>query len=121
MDNWRPDGKVRGNQTGFWGAVSFPSMSIKDRSLLVPLVMLNACLTFSWTNKVLFDREASDMIRAGTYIGAHTGAEGSMTGTRIVSPRCVLAVKWSLGTAALVYPVTFTGIVSLIICNSLDR
>jgi hypothetical protein len=59
MDNWRPDGKVRGNQTGFWGASSFPSVSVKDRSLLVPLVMLNVCLTFSWPNKVPFDREAS--------------------------------------------------------------
>jgi hypothetical protein len=39
-----------------------PSVSIKDRSLLVPLVMLNACLTFSWPNKVPFDREASDTI-----------------------------------------------------------
>jgi hypothetical protein len=81
MDNWRPDGKVGCNQTGFGGAVSFPSMSIKDRSLLVPLVMLNACHTFNWPNKVPFDREASDMIRAGTSTGARTGAEGSMTGT----------------------------------------
>jgi hypothetical protein len=92
MDNWRPDGKVGSNQTGFSGAVSFLSVSIKNRSLLVPLVMLNACLTFSWPNKVLFDREASDMIRARTYTSAHTGAEGSMTGTRRVSPRCILVV-----------------------------
>ena len=56
--------KVGGNQTGLWGAVSFLSVSIKDRSLLVPLVMLNVCLTFSWPNKVPFDREASDTIRA---------------------------------------------------------
>jgi hypothetical protein len=81
MDNWRPDGKVGCNQIGFWGVVSFPSMSIKDRSLLVPLVMLNACLTFSWPNKVPFDRDASYMIRAGTSTGACTGAEGSMIGT----------------------------------------
>jgi hypothetical protein len=100
MDNWRPDGKVRCNQTGFWGAVSFLSVSIKDRSLLVPLVMLNACLTFSWPNKVLFDCKASDMIQVGTYMGAHTGAEGGMTGMRRVSPRCVLAVGQSLGTLA---------------------
>jgi hypothetical protein len=77
--------------------------------------MLNACLTFSWPNKLLFDREASDMIRAETYMGAHTGAEGGMTGTRRVSPRCVLAVGRSLGTAALVYPAVFIGIVSLVI------
>jgi hypothetical protein len=121
MENWRPGGKVGSNQTGFWGAVSFPSESIKDRSLLVPLVMLNACLTFSWPNKVPFDREASDMIWTGTYTGAHSGAEGSMTGTRRVSPRCVLTVGRSLGTMAQVYPATFTEIVSLVICSSLDR
>jgi hypothetical protein len=91
------------------------SVSIKDRSLLVPLVMLNACLIFSWPNKVPFDHEASDMIQAVTYMGAHTGAEGGMIGTRRVSPRCVLAVGRSLGTAAPVYPSTFTGIVSLVI------
>jgi hypothetical protein len=62
MDNWRLDGIVGGNQTGFWGACSFSSMSIKDRSLFVPLVMLNACLTFSWLNNVPFDHEASDTI-----------------------------------------------------------
>jgi hypothetical protein len=99
MDNWRLDGKVRGNQTGFWGVVSFPSVSIKDRSLLVPLVMLNACLTFSWPNKVPFDREASDIIRAGINSDWQTGAEGGMTGTRRVSPRCVLVVRRSLGSA----------------------
>jgi hypothetical protein len=100
MENWRPDEKVGSNQTGFWGAVSFPSVSIKDRSLLVPLVMLNPCLTFSWPNKVPFDHKASDMIRVGTYTGACTGAKGRMIGTRRVSPRCVLAVGRSLGTAA---------------------
>jgi hypothetical protein len=121
MENWRPDGKVGSNQIWFWGAVSFSSVSIKDQSLIVPLVMLNACLTFSWSNKVTFDREASDMIWAGTYTGARTGAEGSMTGTRRVSPRCVLAVGRSLGTAAPVYPETFTEILSLVICSSLDR
>jgi hypothetical protein len=47
MVNWRPDGRVGGNQIGFWGAISFPSVSVKDRSLLVPLVMMNAFLTFS--------------------------------------------------------------------------
>jgi hypothetical protein len=75
MENWRLDGKVGGNQTGFWGAISFPSMSVKDQSLLVPLVMLNAWLTFSWPNKVSFDREASGIIWAGIYTGAHTGTE----------------------------------------------
>jgi hypothetical protein len=63
------------------------SVLVKDRSLLVPLVMLNACLTFSWPNKVPFDREASGIIRAGIYMGAHVGAEGGATGARRVSPR----------------------------------
>jgi hypothetical protein len=53
---------------GFWTIV-IPSVSVKDRSLLVPLVMLNACLTFSWPNKVPFDREASDTIQAGINSG----------------------------------------------------
>jgi hypothetical protein len=99
MDNWRPDGKVGGNQTGFWVAVSFPSASIKDLSLLVSLVMLNACLTFSWLNKVPFDREASNTIRARINSDWQTGAGGGMTGTRRVSPRCVLAVGRSLDSA----------------------
>jgi hypothetical protein len=76
MGNWRPDRKVGGNQTGFWGAISFPSVSVKDRSLLVPLVILNACLTFSWPNKVPLHRKASGIIQAGIYVGACTGAEG---------------------------------------------
>ena len=87
MDNWRPDGKVGGNQTGFWGAVSFSSVSIKDRSLLIPLVMLNVCLTFSWPNKVPFDHEASDTIWAGIYTGARIGVDEGMIGARTVSPR----------------------------------
>jgi hypothetical protein len=80
MDNWRPDGKVGGNQTGFWGAISFPSMSVKDQSLLVPFVMLNACLIFSWPNNVPFDHEASGTIQAGINSYWQTGAEGGMTG-----------------------------------------
>jgi hypothetical protein len=87
MDNWRPNEIVGGNQTGFWGARSFLSVSVKDRSLLIPLVMLNACLTFSWSNKVPFDREASGIIRAGIYTCAHIGAEGGMTRARRVSLR----------------------------------
>jgi hypothetical protein len=75
-----------------------PSVSIKDRSLLVPLIMLNTCLTFSWPNKVAFDREASDTIRAGINLDWYTGAEGGMMGMRRVSPRCVLAVERSLGS-----------------------
>jgi hypothetical protein len=82
MDNWRPDGKVRGNQPGFWCVISFSSVSIKNRSLLVPLVMLNACLTYSWPNKVPFDREASGIIRAGIYTGVCIDAEGGMRGTK---------------------------------------
>jgi hypothetical protein len=99
MDNWRPDGKVGGNQTRFWGAISFSPVSVKNRSLLVPPVMLNACLTFSWPNKVPFDRKASDSFRAGLNLDWQTGAEGGKTGTRRVSLRCVLAVGRSLGSA----------------------
>ena len=117
--------KVGGNQTRFWGAVSFSSASIKDQSLLVPLVMLNACLTFSWPNKVPFDREASDTFRAGINSDWQTGAEGGMTGTRRVSPRAgatwFLVVGRSLGSAVPdCYP-TATWKVSLVICSSLDR
>jgi hypothetical protein len=122
MDNCRPNRKVGDNQTGFWGASSFPSVSIKDRSLLVPLVMLNACLTFSWPNKVPFDREASDIFQAELNSDWQTGVEGGKTGTRRVSPRCVLAVVRSLGSAVYdCYPATFTWKVSLVICSSLDR
>jgi hypothetical protein len=86
--------------TWLWLAIIvIPSVSIKDRSLLVPLVMLNACLIFSWPNKVSFDREASDTVRAGINSDWQTGAEGGMTRTRRVSPRCVLAVGQSLGSA----------------------
>jgi hypothetical protein len=62
-------------------------VSAKDRLLLVPLVMLNACLIFSWPNKVPFDREASGIIQDGIYTGAHIGADGGMIGARRVSPR----------------------------------
>jgi hypothetical protein len=62
-------------------------VSVKDRLLLVPLVMLNACLTFSWPNKVPFDREGSGIIRAEICMGARIGAEGGMIGARRVSPR----------------------------------
>jgi hypothetical protein len=81
MDNWRPDKKVGGNQTGFWGASSFPSVSVKDRSLLVPLVMLNVCLIFSWPNKVPFDHKASGTFRDGVNSDRQTGDEGGCTGT----------------------------------------
>jgi hypothetical protein len=80
MNNWRPDRIIGGNQTGFWGARSFPSVSVKDRSLLVPLVMLNTCLIFSWPNNVSFDRDASDTIWAGINSDRQTGTEGCMTG-----------------------------------------
>jgi hypothetical protein len=121
MDNWRLNGKVGGNQTGFWGAISFLSVSVKDWSLLVPLVMLNACLTLSWPNKVPFDHEASDTFRAGLNSDWQTGAEGGKMGTRRVSPRCVLAVGRSLGSAVHdFYPVMFTWKVSSVIYSSLD-
>jgi hypothetical protein len=51
-------------------------VSVKDRSLLAPLVLLNACLTFSWPNKVPFDCEAHDTIWARIDSGWQTGAKG---------------------------------------------
>jgi hypothetical protein len=76
---------------------------------------LVACLTSSWPNKVPFDREASDTIRAGINSDWHTSAEGGMTGTRRVSPRCVLAIGQSLGSVVHdCYP-TATWNVSLVI------
>jgi hypothetical protein len=67
-------------------------MSIKDRSLLVTLVMLNVCLIFSWPNNVPFDHEARDTIWVRINSGWQIGAEGGKTGARRVSPRvgCVL-------------------------------
>jgi hypothetical protein len=62
-------------------------MSVKDRSLFVPLVMLNACLTFSWPNNVPFDRKARDIIRAGINSAWQTGAEGSKTGGTKSEPK----------------------------------
>jgi hypothetical protein len=38
--------------------------------------MLNACLIFSWPNKVPFNREASGTIQARIYMSAHIGADG---------------------------------------------
>jgi hypothetical protein len=87
MDNRRLDRKVRGNQTGFWDAISFLSVSVKDRSLLFPLIMLNACLTFSWPNNVPFDREASGTFWARINSNWQTGTERGMTGARRVSLR----------------------------------
>jgi hypothetical protein len=45
MDKWRSGGVI-----GFWTIV-ISSVSIKDGPLLIPLVMLNAYLTFSWPDK----------------------------------------------------------------------
>jgi hypothetical protein len=84
-------------------------VSVKNRSLLVPLVMLNACLTVSWPNNVPFDREANGTIQTGINSDWQTGAEGGKTETRRVSPRCVLAVERSLGSAVHdCYPAMFT-------------
>jgi hypothetical protein len=66
-------------------------VSVKDRSLLIPLIILNACLTFSWPNKVPFDREASGTIWTRIYTGAHIGADGGMIEVRRVSLRAGVA------------------------------
>jgi hypothetical protein len=97
-------------------------MSVKDRSFLVPLVMLNACLTFSWPNKVPFDHEASGTFWVGVNSDWQTSDERGCTGTRRVNPRCVLAVGRSLGSVVYdCYPTMFTWKVSLVTCSSLDR
>jgi hypothetical protein len=67
-------------------------MLVKDRLLLVPLVMLNACLTFSWLNKVPFEREASGIIWARIYTGARTGAKWGLKS---------FVVSWSTGLYGL--------------------
>jgi hypothetical protein len=119
VNNWRPNGKVGGIQTGCWGAISFSSMLIKDRSLLVPLVMLNACLTFSRPNKVPFDHEASDTIWIRINSDWQTDAEEGMTETQRVSLRYVLEVGQSLdSTVHDCYPATSTWKMSLVTCSS---
>lgn len=45
-DKWRPDGVL----WGCWTIVIL-SVSIKDRTVVVPQVMLNARLMFSWPDK----------------------------------------------------------------------
>jgi hypothetical protein len=125
MYNWRPNRIVGCNQTGFWGAYSFASVSVKDRSLLVPLFMLNACLTFSWPNKVPFDHEASDIIRARIYTGARIGADGGMMGGTKSEPKgrqgLIPSSRAVPSTMAPVCPMTLTWIVSLVIYSSLDQ
>jgi hypothetical protein len=49
--------------------------------------MLNACLTFSWSNKVPFDREASGIIRVKIYTGARIGAAGGYDGDTKSEPK----------------------------------
>jgi hypothetical protein len=99
MDNWRPGRISIGQPDRVLGCLQFPLVSFKDRPLLVPLVMLNACLTFSWPNKVPFDHEAEKLFRPSRlptmhYTGAGVvGHQGVM-----VSPRCVLAIGRPLGT-----------------------
>jgi hypothetical protein len=69
---------------------------------------------------VLFFRKLG--VTAGVNSDWQTGDEGGYTGTQRVSPRCILAVGRSLGSAVHdCYPATFTWKVSLVICSSLDR
>jgi hypothetical protein len=58
------------------GAYLSPPVSIKDRTVGGPLVMLNACLTFSWLNKVPFDREAEKLFGPSRLPAAHCTGEG---------------------------------------------
>jgi hypothetical protein len=74
-------------------------VSIKDRPLLVPLVMLNACLTFSWPNKVPFEHEARKLFGPSRLPATHCTSAG-VVGHRgaMVSPRCILPIGRPLGT-----------------------
>jgi hypothetical protein len=73
--------------------------SIKDRIVGGPLVRLNACLTFSWPNKVPFDREVRKLFGMSRLPATHyTGAGVVGHGGAMVRPRCVLVVGRPLGT-----------------------
>jgi hypothetical protein len=124
MDKRRPGRTSSGQPDRVLGCLKFLHVLVKDRSLLIPLIMLNACLTFSWPNKVPLDHEASGTIQAKIYTGACIGADRGMTGARRVSSRAdvawFLTVGRPLGIAAPVCPATFTRIVSLVTCSSLD-
>jgi hypothetical protein len=109
------------NHTGFWGACSFRLCRLRtDRC---------SFLLSCWTNTSHLAGQikyhSTTKLVARIYTGARIGADGGMTGAWRVSPRAgkawFLAVGGSLGTTAPVYPATFTGIVSLVTYNSLDR
>ena len=53
--NLRPGGMTKVKQQGMevLGVDLSPSVSFKDRYAVRPLVMLNACLTLSWPDKLL--------------------------------------------------------------------
>jgi len=52
-DEWRPGGNAIIKQQGMevLGVDLSPSVSVKDRYAVRPLVMLNECLTLSWPDK----------------------------------------------------------------------
>ena len=85
-DKWRPDGVL----WGCWTIVIL-SVSIKDRTVVVPQVMLNACLMFSWPDKSfrprsltlsgpVLDPFAPYWRWMGDYGGAKSKSEASVAG-----------------------------------------
>jgi hypothetical protein len=100
-------------------------VSIKNRSLLVPLIILNACLIFSWPNKVTFNREASRTIRARIYTGASIGADGGYDRGAKSEPKGRRGLIAGSRTIPGYYDLSLSRDVYLngviVICSSLDR
>jgi hypothetical protein len=70
------------------GAYLSPPVSIKDRTIGGPLVMLSACLIISWPNKVPFDREAGKLFGPSRLPAAHcTGAGVVGHGGAMIRPK----------------------------------
>jgi hypothetical protein len=87
------------------GAYLSPPVSIKDRTVGGPLVMLNACLTFSWPNNVPFNREAGRLIGPSGLPAMHcTGAVVAGYGGAMIRPKSSRAAPgymWFLASSRL--------------------
>jgi hypothetical protein len=80
-------------------------VSIKDRTVGELLVMLNACLIFSWPNKVPFDRKAGKLFGSSRLPAAHcTGAGVVGHGGAMIRPKSSQAAPgymWFLANSRL--------------------
>jgi hypothetical protein len=87
------------------GAYLSPPVSIKDRTIGGPLVMLNTCLTFRWPNKVPFDREARKPFGPSRLPAAHCTGEGVVGhGDAMIRPKgsgSALRYMWFLANSRL--------------------